>query len=182
MPNLPNNVTIDISVKRSGSSHPHVPHTGDMQWRRADGSMGTYHGPLKSLGHGIPRPMRDHGFRRAMFDLAFGYVSGFPVRDIIPFALRSLLPQRPRYAHAVAVEATMNPKTGAYLESFGIDTMRMPLNGWDSSGYVLFDGPGPMGDSSRPVHHEWPPGFDYRRLLALWAEDEPSRRAAGVSV
>jgi hypothetical protein len=38
--------------------------------------------------------MRDHGIRRAVYDLAFGYASGFPVRDILPFALRSLLPQR----------------------------------------------------------------------------------------
>lgn len=64
-----------------------------MQWRKANGDFGAYTGPLVDLGQGIPRRMRDHGIRRALFDLAFGYVSGFPVRDIIPFALRSLFPQ-----------------------------------------------------------------------------------------
>lgn len=65
----------------------------DMQWRKANGDVGDYEGPLVDLGQGIPRRMRDHGFRRAVFDLAFGYVSGFPLRDIIPFSLRSLFPQ-----------------------------------------------------------------------------------------
>lgn len=63
-----------------------------MQWRKADGSTGMYEGPLLDLGKGIPRPMGAHGFRRALFDLAVGYASGFPVRDIIPFAIRSLWP------------------------------------------------------------------------------------------
>ena len=30
----------------------------------------------------------------AAFDLAFGYTSGFPLRDILPFASRSLFPRR----------------------------------------------------------------------------------------
>lgn len=81
-----------------------------------------------------------------------------------------------------APEPMMNQKTAAYLQSFGIEANRMPIDGWDSRGYVIFEGPGSMGDSSRRAHHEWPPGFDYRRLLALWAEDAPSRRAMGVSV
>lgn len=38
------------------------------------------------------------GLRRALFDLAFGYVSGFPVRDIVPFVLLSLLPRSAREA------------------------------------------------------------------------------------
>jgi hypothetical protein len=67
----------------------------DMTWRRADGTMGEYHGDLIELGLGIPRNTRSWGIRRALFDLAFGYVSGFPVRDIIPFSLRSLFPSRP---------------------------------------------------------------------------------------
>jgi hypothetical protein len=71
----------------------------DMQWRRADGSTGEYFGPLFELGQGIPRNLPDHGFRRALFDLALGYVSGFPVRDIIPFAFRSLWPQKPLEAN-----------------------------------------------------------------------------------
>ena len=66
----------------------------DMQWRKRDGTTGTYAGPLVDLGQGIPRQMRAHGFRRAVFDLAFGYVSGFPLRDILAFSVRSLLPQR----------------------------------------------------------------------------------------
>lgn len=156
---------------------------GDMQWRRADGTTGTYHGPLKSLGQGIPRKMGPHGFRRALFDLAFGYTSGFPVRDIIPFALRSLFPQRVATAYVQTeqgAEHRMNPATSEYLESFGIDTKRMPLDGWDRSGYTAFGGPGPLGDPARPVHHEWPPGFDYGEMLARWAVDAPSRGAHGV--
>ena len=65
----------------------------DMQWRRANGRMGSYEGPLVDLGQGIPRRMGDHGIRRALYDIAFGYVSGFPVRDILAFSWRSLFPQ-----------------------------------------------------------------------------------------
>lgn len=65
----------------------------DMQWRRSNGSTGTYQGPLVDLGHGIPRRMGEHGFRRAIYDLAFGYVSGFPIRDILTFSMRALFPQ-----------------------------------------------------------------------------------------
>lgn len=160
-----------------------MPDEGDVQWRRADGTTGTYHGPLRSLGVGIPRPMRDHGFRRAVFDLAYGYTSGFPVRDIIPFAACSLFRQRIATAYAQTAagpEHQMNPATSEYLESFGIDTNRMPLNGWDRTGYTLFDGPGPLGDSTRPVRHEWPAGFDYGQMLARWAVDAPSRGPHGV--
>lgn len=70
----------------------------DMQWRKAGGETGHYNGPLFNLGHGIPRQLPEHGPRRAIFDLAFGYVSGFPVRDIIPFSIRSLFPQQPQPA------------------------------------------------------------------------------------
>lgn len=73
----------------------------DMTWRRADGTLGEYHGELIELGMGIPRRKGPHGIRRAVFDLAFGYVSGFPVRDIIPFAARSLFPGR-GHVHARA--------------------------------------------------------------------------------
>lgn len=65
---------------------------GDMEWRKANGEDGTYSGPLVALGHGIPRKLGPHGIGRAIFDLAFGYVSGFPVRDIIAFSARSLFP------------------------------------------------------------------------------------------
>lgn len=76
----------------------------DMQWRKLNGDTGTYTGPLVNLGHGIPRQMGAHGFRRAVYDIAFGYVSGFPVRDIIPFALRSLFPQRALEAEVAYAE------------------------------------------------------------------------------
>jgi hypothetical protein len=66
-----------------------------MQWRKADGTMRVYEGPLLNLGRGIPRPMRDHGVRRALFDFAYGYASGFPVRDVLAFSFRSLWPSRP---------------------------------------------------------------------------------------
>lgn len=78
-------------------------HDADMTWRRADGGIGEYRGEMVELGMGIPRRKGSYGIRRAVFDLAFGYVSGFPVRDIIPFAIRSLFPGR-RRMH-VAVEA-----------------------------------------------------------------------------
>ena len=81
-----------------------------------------------------------------------------------------------------APEPMMNQKTAAYLATFGIEANRMPLDGWDRDGYETCEGPGPMGDYSRRVHREWPPGLDYDRMLALWAEDEPSRRAMGFSV
>lgn len=72
--------------------------SGDMQWIRWNGRTGRYDGDLIELGQGIPRKMREWGLRRALFDLAYGYTSGFPVRDIIPFALRRLLPGTPRRA------------------------------------------------------------------------------------
>lgn len=75
-------------------TYPPAPH-GDMQWRRANGTTGTYTGPLLDLGHGIPRDLPGWGIRRALFDIAFGYVSGFPIRDILAFSLRSVLPSRP---------------------------------------------------------------------------------------
>lgn len=76
------------------SSQPH----SDMQWRRTNGSIGHYSGPLIDLGHGIPRRIPSYGIRAALFDLAFGYVSGFPVRDILTFSARSLFPQAGRVA------------------------------------------------------------------------------------
>lgn len=70
-----------------------VPVHGEMQWRRADGTFAEYAGILDDLGYGIPRnPSTEWGIRRALFDLAFGYVSGFPIRDVLAFSLRSLLP------------------------------------------------------------------------------------------
>lgn len=49
------------------------------------------------LGFGV-NPIRytlKHGIRRAIYDFAFGYVSGFPVRDILPWVWRfSLSPKR----------------------------------------------------------------------------------------
>lgn len=77
----------------------------DMQWRKANGKDGTYTGPLVNLGHGIPRKLGDFGMRRAIYDLAFGYVSGFPVRDIIPFAARSLFPTRVKALEPVAEDS-----------------------------------------------------------------------------
>lgn len=76
-----------------------TPEHGEMSWRRADGSFAEYVGPLDDLGYGIPRnPRSSWGLRRALFDLAYGYVSGFPVRDVVAFSLRSLLPRPPARA------------------------------------------------------------------------------------
>lgn len=66
----------------------------DMQWRRSNGETGQYSGRLVDLGYGIPRELPDHGIRRALFDLAFGWVSGFPFWDVLVFSARSLFPQR----------------------------------------------------------------------------------------
>jgi hypothetical protein len=38
--------------------------------------------------------MRDHGIRRALYDVAFGYVSGFPITDILTFSAQALIPHR----------------------------------------------------------------------------------------
>ena len=105
------------------------PHASDadMTWRRADGTMGEYHGELVELGMGIPRRKGAFGIRRAMFDLAFGYVSGFPVRDIIPFAVRSLFPGR-RRVHVTADEVQLI-------------TCEVPPPGWWCSRDEGHDGP-----------------------------------------
>lgn len=84
----------------------------DLQWMKANGEIGEYKGPTIALGKGIPRKMGEHGFRRAMFDLALGYASGFPVRDIIPFVMRSLFPQGVREA-ALVEEPDGPPVIGA---------------------------------------------------------------------
>jgi hypothetical protein len=91
---------------------------GEMHWRRADGSMGEYAGPLRDLGHGIPRPDHGPGIRRALFDFTFGYVSGFPVRDIVAYVIRSSFRDGP-ILDAVAEEqecpqdAAQAPRDGA---------------------------------------------------------------------
>lgn len=65
---------------------------GHMQWRRFNGQTGTYSGPLVDLGQAIPRRVRSWGPGAALHHFAYGYASGFPLRDVIPFALRYLLP------------------------------------------------------------------------------------------
>lgn len=66
-----------------------------MTCSRADGTFAEYTGPLDDLGYGIPRnPRTTWGIRRALFDLAYGYVSGFPILDVLVFAARALLPPR----------------------------------------------------------------------------------------
>jgi hypothetical protein len=81
----------------NGDTYEVIPVHGQMQWRRADGSFAEYSGPLDDLGYGIPRnPETGWGIRRALFDLAFGYVSGFPILDVIAFSARSLFPPRRR--------------------------------------------------------------------------------------
>jgi len=68
---------------------------GEMQWVGLGGKTAKYHGPLFELGEGVPRNVPDQGVRRAIFDACFGYVSGFPVRDIAYFVVtRSLWRQR----------------------------------------------------------------------------------------
>lgn len=76
-----------------------------MQWRRWHGDTATYTGTLLDLGWGIPRKRGAWGLRAALFDLAFGYVSGFPLRDILPFATRSLLPRRAAVISDTGMEA-----------------------------------------------------------------------------
>lgn len=47
-----------------------------------------------TLGEAHHRPMGDYGLRRALWDIAFGYVSGFRILDIAWFVLtRSLHPR-----------------------------------------------------------------------------------------
>jgi len=80
-----------------------------VQWRRADGTTGEYEGHVRDLGHGIPRRDSGPGVRRAVFDLAFGYVSGFPVRDILAFVLRSSFREGP-VLEATAEEVPDDPQ------------------------------------------------------------------------
>lgn len=65
---------------------------GEMRWARRDGTVGSYIGPLTELGQGIPRPRSTrpivYRLQRALWHLALGYVSGFPVRDILAFTRR----------------------------------------------------------------------------------------------
>lgn len=76
--------------------------TGVMQWRRADGSTGRYEGRLVNLGYGIPRPRRNR-FTRALWHLALGYASGFPIWDILTFTAREF-PSRPVIRDAIITE------------------------------------------------------------------------------
>ena len=67
--------------------------TGTMQWARRDGTMAEYAGELIDLGHGIPRPRSRrpmvYRMQRAVWHLSFGYVSGFPIIDVLAFTARA---------------------------------------------------------------------------------------------
>lgn len=70
-----------------------------------------------------------------------------------------------------------NPRSCEYLASLGIEPNRIPVDGWDATGYERVRGEGPYGDVRQGRDRvPWPEGFDYQKLLTLWAEDEPSRR------
>ena len=79
---------------------------GEVTWRRANGTTGVYKGEVWELGVGIPRHLPEWGLRRALSDLAYGYTSGFPLRDIIPYCLRALFPPSGRIptVHAEPIE------------------------------------------------------------------------------
>lgn len=68
------------------------PTVGSMTWRHRDGTPAEYVGPLTELGRGIPRKRSRRPFayrmQRAAWHLALGYVSGYPVRDILAFTIR----------------------------------------------------------------------------------------------
>lgn len=72
------------------------PHDGEVRWGRRDGTVGVYVGPVIALGDGIPRPRSRnplfYRMQRFAWHVAFGYVSGFPVRDILAYALREWWP------------------------------------------------------------------------------------------
>lgn len=74
------------------------------------------------------------------------------------------------------VKYQSNPQTCAYLASLGIEVNRIPVDGWDAIGYQYVTGEGPMGDGSLPRERRtWPEGFDYQKMLELWAADLPTR-------
>lgn len=58
-----------------------------MQWRGPRGESVWYEGPMFDLGYGIKGRHQDRGIRGLVWDLAFGYVSGFPVSHILHYAL-----------------------------------------------------------------------------------------------
>lgn len=46
------------------------------------------------LGVAHERPMGEFGIRRAIWDIAYGYVNGFPIRDILWFVMTRSLSKR----------------------------------------------------------------------------------------
>jgi len=56
---------------------------GSMQWCGTAWAGRAYTGPLQELGQGIPRKFKLGGLKEFAYHLAFGYTSGFPLRDII---------------------------------------------------------------------------------------------------
>lgn len=78
-------------VRRSRNGEPgFIHHIGwDEETRVATG-------PLIDLGHGAGRwdTLPRHGFRRAVWDFCFGYVSGFAVKDILYYVLTRSLDAR----------------------------------------------------------------------------------------
>lgn len=84
---------------------------GQMRWARRDGTVGSYIGPVRDLGEGIPRPRSTrpliYRMQRALWHLAFGYVSGFPILDVVAFTVRGFWGiDTPMGAPAVVVELT----------------------------------------------------------------------------
>lgn len=71
------------------------PVTGEMRWKKPNGETAIYHGTLHDLGYGIPRHLpRDWGIKRATYDFALGYASGFPLGHVLAFSMRRLLPRK----------------------------------------------------------------------------------------
>jgi hypothetical protein len=53
-------------------------------WVQRDGSPARAEAAV-DLGWGIERAYPRRGFRRMLWDFCFGYVSGYPVRDVLAF-------------------------------------------------------------------------------------------------
>lgn len=80
-----------------------------MQWRGWGDRPREYTGDLRYLGWGVPRPRAERGtWRRIVWDLAFGYVSGFPKRDIVWYVWKVSIrrpPARPLAAIVTEIDA-----------------------------------------------------------------------------
>jgi hypothetical protein len=70
----------------------------ELQWLGVGGKSRVFQGDLFFLGWAVPRGLPVTGFRRAWWDFCFGYVSGFPLRDIFYYIATRSFSSRERFS------------------------------------------------------------------------------------